>query len=324
MINKPFINKLVFIRSRDFYPYRNQAVEAELTGYAAKGCLIIYLWANDKTVFIGKNQNAFSECNIELLEKDGGFLCRRFTGGGAVYHDKGNINFTFISHKEEYDKRLNFEIMLEAVKSLGLNAELSGRNDITVDGKKFSGNAFYEGREVGLHHGTVLINTDQEKLQKYLKVSSQKLVAKGVKSVVSRVVNLGELNTSITADSVAKAIFDAARAKYPEADVEEWNMNSFDENRIKDKIEGFTDRSYLLGEDVIYDTRLEKRFDWGTADIRVKARDGKIEKIKIYSDSLDTELASRQEKALIGAKIDSYSGEFSDITEALSEKLRLT
>jgi len=315
------MKKIFFIYADGYYPYQNQAVETELIKYADYDSLIIYFWSNDKTVFIGKNQNAYSECNLDELKKDQGFLARRFTGGGAVYHDKGNLNFTFISHRSQYDKTQNFEIMLSALKSLGFDAQLSGRNDITIDGKKFSGNAFYKSNDVGLHHGTVLIKTDPQKLAKYLRVNQAKLSTKGVKSVVSRVVNLSEIKPDITSKDIADAILQSAKNKYPNAELIQIKPCELNQDNIKDLVEKYKNQQYLLGEDIVYDLNIQRRFEWGTADIRVKVDNDRIEKIKIYSDALDTELAARQEQNLLGKNIKDYDGEFADIVNTIKEKL---
>ena len=133
-----------FIVSNQTEPYWNIAVENYLVEYA--DTVTLYLWRNRRTVVIGQNQNPYSEVNVEALEADGGYLMRRKTGGGAVYHDDGNLNFSFVIPKELYDQQRQFSVIQRAVESFGLHTELSGRNDILAEGRKFSGNAFSKGR----------------------------------------------------------------------------------------------------------------------------------------------------------------------------------
>lgn len=137
------IEKLYTIESGSLNPYLNMGLEEYLMYQTGKEECILYLWQNERTVVIGRNQNAWKECHTEELEGDGGYLARRLSGGGAVFHDLGNLNFTFLVRKENFNVEKQTEVILRAVNSLGIRAEKSGRNDITVDGCKFSGNAYF-------------------------------------------------------------------------------------------------------------------------------------------------------------------------------------
>ena len=177
------IEKITYIESNQFSPYRNLAVEEYLLLHCEDKECILYLWQNQNTVVIGRNQNAWKECRTTKLEEEGGHLARRLSGGGAVYHDLGNINFTFLISKEEYDLDRQLQVIIGAMEILGLKAEKSGRNDILIDGKKFSGNAFYEQEKHCYHHGTIMVGVNMETLSRYLTVSKDKLKSKGVDSV---------------------------------------------------------------------------------------------------------------------------------------------
>lgn len=294
------IHQLKVVRAKAFYPYRNQAIEKYLLDSCAEGEMTLYLWANDKTVFIGKNQNAYTECRISELRADGGYLARRFTGGGAVYHDKGNLNFTFIVPREDYNISNQFGIMAAALRSFGLHAEVSGRNDVLIDGKKFSGNAFYKSERAGLHHGTILISSDRASIEKYLSVSPVKLLAKGVKSVSGRVCNLAEYAPALDREKMASALVAALRERYPAAAFGEIPEESLPEEELKRLTAQFADETYLLGEDVTYDVAFQARYEWGVADIRLSLEGERILKAKIYSDALDTACVSEKEKRLAG------------------------
>lgn len=293
------INKLKIIRAEGLNPYRNQAVEKYLLDTCCEGEMILYLWANDKTVFIGKNQNAYTECNISGLVRNGGHIARRFTGGGAVYHDKGNLNFTFITCRKDYDISNQFAIILDAVRALGFNAEINGRNDLTIDGRKFSGNAFYKSENACLHHGTILINSNKNEITKFLNVGRIKLNAKGVKSVESRVCNLCEYRTVGLSD-VENALKTAFTEKFPNAEREYINESALPEDKLELLTERFADRNYVLGDDVHYSVEFEYRYEWGVADIRLELNGDIIENARIYSDALDTDAVELKEKLLTG------------------------
>ena len=184
--------KLLILESTD--PYRNLAIEE----YLFRSCDedVLMLWQNEPTVVIGKNQNAYAEVNLEYAREQGIHVSRRITGGGAVYHDLNNLNFTFIT-SEEKAKVLDYayfcEPILRALAALGLHCSLSGRNDLECDGRKFSGNAQHaEGGRI-LHHGTILFDTDVSVMSRVLRVDREKLEFRAVKSHASRVVNLKEL-----------------------------------------------------------------------------------------------------------------------------------
>ena len=175
-------------------PWHNLALEELLFTSGGEGT-VLYLWQNRNTVVIGRNQNAWKECRADLLEREGGRLARRTSGGGAVFHDMGNLNFTFITPRGGYDLERQLGVILGAVRSQGIDAGFTGRNDlVTAGGGKFSGNAFCFSRDRGLHHGTILVDVDMDKLSRYLVPSADKLRSKGVDSVRSRVANLRELN----------------------------------------------------------------------------------------------------------------------------------
>ncbi|MBQ8310921.1 MAG: lipoate--protein ligase [Clostridia bacterium] len=195
-----------FLRLNTTDPYYNLAVEEYLFLHATDD--LFMLWQNEPTVVIGKNQNAYAEINMDAVEKRGIHIARRITGGGAVYHDLGNLNYTFISAAR--GTSLDFAYftapVIEALACVGICAELSGRNDLVTDGKKFSGNAQYSANGKTLHHGTLLFDSDLEMLSSVLRVDEEKLRTKAIRSVHARVTNLKPLVSEISDTEVLSAL----------------------------------------------------------------------------------------------------------------------
>ena len=189
-----------FLRLNTTDPYYNLAVEEYLFRHATED--VFMLWQNEPCVVIGKNQNAYAEINMDVARRDGIAVVRRITGGGAVYHDDGNVNYTFIaaSGNASLDFSRFCAPIIDALCEVGVTAALSGRNDLTVDGKKISGNAQHSANGKTLHHGTLLFDSDLEKLSSVLHVDEEKLRAKSIRSVRSRVINLKTLLPQLQAD----------------------------------------------------------------------------------------------------------------------------
>ena len=210
------IERLLVCRAGGTDPYENLALEEALLNRVGEGELILYLWQNERTVVIGKNQNPWKECRTALLAEEGGHLARRLSGGGAVFHDLGNLNFTFLMPAQDYDLPRQLTVIQRACRSLGIPAERSGRNDLLADGRKFSGNAFYKHNGKAYHHGTLMVDVDLDRVQRYLSPSKAKLAAKGVESVRSRVVNLREFVPTLTVEQLADALIAALAEVYSE------------------------------------------------------------------------------------------------------------
>lgn len=174
-------------------PRWNLALEQYIFENMDKNDSYFMFWQNDNTIVVGKNQNTLSEINVSFVQEHDITVVRRLSGGGTVYHDLGNLNFTFITDSEQMEQ-INFHTFcLPIVKSLaelGITASISGRNDITIEGKKFSGNSQYIKSNRVLHHGTLLFDSDLSVLEQALKVSKDKISSNGVKSVSSRVTNI--------------------------------------------------------------------------------------------------------------------------------------
>ena len=290
------IKKLLYYISDTVDPHINLATEQFLFDSVADDALILYIWQNQNTVVIGKNQNPFSECRTELLKKEGGALARRHSGGGAVFHDLGNLNFTFICSTENFDVLKHMQVIRSACLLAGIETELSGRNDILANGKKISGNAFYHSKGRSYHHGTLLINVDIEKLDRYLTPPKAKMEAKGVKSVRSRVINLCELAPALTCENMKVHLLSAAEAFFR---MSPKKLGKIDCEEIASLIEHFSNWEYIYGSKIPFNVSCKGSLPFGNVNLGLCVKEGYITNLKLYTDSLDTELSSVVEKALL-------------------------
>lgn len=284
-------------------PYLNIAVENYLLSQPSDGDITMYLWQNYRTVVIGQNQNPYAECQVEQLESDGGYLMRRRTGGGAVFHDLGNINFSFIVPVELYDQHRQFAVLQRAVASYGLDTEVSGRNDVLCQGRKFSGNAFAVGRQQRLHHGTILIRTDVDVLQRYLKVKPAKLLKHGVASVQSRVVNLSELVPDITAQNIVPRLIEAFRQEYG-GTVEHLDFDAVSAiPEVLSLRDDFASPEWKYGRWKNFSAQYSAQFDWGAVEVSISVDQpsATITDIGIASDSLFPDAIDQARSLLLGA-----------------------
>lgn len=295
--------KLQIILGNQYNPYLNLAVESNLLDNFLPNTISLFLWKNKQTVVIGTNQNPYSECDTESLLNEGGFLARRRTGGGAVYHDLGNLNFSFVADKNIYDVKRQMQVIQKALLDFNLETEVSGRNDITYQGRKFSGNAFAKTKNQGLHHGTILIKTDSERLQKYLKVKPAKLHKHGVKSVSSRVINLSEV-ADITSENIIPHLIRAFEDVYQGSATIISFDDLCDENVIRLSQHIGSDE-YLFGKWKEFHTKKSATFDWGSIDldIDIDEENGIIKDINIASDSLEPKSIEAAIELLKGANI---------------------
>ena len=286
-----------------FDPHFNLAIEKHLMDITPPGECVLYLWQNQNTVVIGKNQNAWLECRTSLLEQEDGKLSRRLSGGGAVFHDLGNLNFTFIMCKEDYDVDKQLSVIQAACAFAGITAEKSGRNDLLADGRKFSGNAFYQNRTHAYHHGTLMVNVDKEKLGRYLSPPKAKLEAKGVASVRSRVVNLSELCPTLTIDRLKQYMTQAFCEVYglPATPI---MLNDGDMATVSALAEEYRSWDYLYGAPLPFTFECSEYFPWGYVQLQIEAKNGVIAGAKVYSDAMDWQLPQSIETALTGCRFE--------------------
>ncbi|CBZ53748.1 putative lipoate-protein ligase a [Neospora caninum Liverpool] len=280
---------------------------------------LLFLWRNDKTIVIGRHQNAWSECNIQKMDESGVKLARRYTGGGAVYQDLGNTCFTFLDPVATHNKERNNKIILRALeKAFGIKCSASGRNDLVAsDGRKFSGAAYSKLPHGWLHHGTVMREVDCEALGRYLTPSKEKLASKSIKSVTSRVVNLKTLHAGITHDNLCDAITDSFLEEYGSSadrnvvrgmdSVENLQLEGT-EYRMREHpvfqnhFRTLSNWEWRYGHSPAFERSLSHRFPWGSFDVHVNVAQGYVTDAKIYSDCLFPDLVDAFTEAVRGCR----------------------
>lgn len=308
--------RILMLTTDKVNPYDNLAKEEYLMGLCRSQTrrdesriydAILFLWQNDNTVVIGRNQNAWAEAKTELLESEGGHLARRGTGGGAVFHDLGNLNFSLILPQQDFHLDRTFEFILQLVQSLGIEAERSGRNDILVGGRKFSGNAFRQLAGVGLHHGTLLIDSDYGRVGRYLTVSSEKLKSKAVESVRSRITNLKAVKEDLTIAEVIRKALELFPAFFgPDSPVDILDDRSFPADERLQALEArYASWEWRYGKTFAFGSNLAHRFDWGQIDLQLHVENGIVTEAMLYSDALDSDFISQQPNRLKGLSFSS-------------------
>jgi len=304
---------LLYIHNKNLSPYFNLALEEYFLTKSKDEFFII--WRNDNCIVVGKHQNTLSEINIDFVKKNDISVVRRLTGGGAVFHDKGNINFTFI--KNINDVNISFQEFLEPIveflKSLGVEAKISGRNDIVVDEKKISGNAQTIKNGRILHHGTLLFSANLKNVSEALKVSKEKYESKGVKSVESRVTNIKSyLKNDMTVEEFMDELY---RYIKNNTDIKEYILTQEDIKNIDELVRNkYSTYEWNFGNSPKFNYKNSKKFNSGIVEVYLKIEKGKIDEIKIYGDFFNVADISDIENALKGCKY-----EIGDIKKALKE-----
>lgn len=294
---------MIFVNNNNTNPYFNHSAEEYILKNINEDCFM--LWRNEPCILIGRNQNALSEINVDYVKENNIKVVRRITGGGAVFNDLGNINFSFIC-KSSDDLSTNFlkftAPLIKALNSLGIDASFSGRNDMVIGDRKFSGNAQFYYNDKVLHHGTLLFSSCMTDLSSALKVNPLKIKAKGIKSVSSRVTNISEhLHSPMSIIEFKNYIINFIMNLYNEEKL--YNFTENDLNEINKICENkFSTWNWNFGNSPKYSYKKEKRFDYGTIEVNVQVTSGYIEKIKFYGDFFFTKDIKNLEKSFVGIK----------------------
>ena len=308
---------MIYLESPSRDPYFNLALEEYVFERMDKSKSYFLLWQNDNTIVVGKYQNTAEEIDQAYVDAHHIRVARRLSGGGAVYHDRGNLNFTFIVDRADAPG-LNFKVfvrpVVEALARFGVHAEFTGRNDLTIDGMKFSGNAQYARRGRLLHHGCIMLDSNLTSVADALRVKEAKFASKAVKSVRSRVTTINaHAPAPISMEDFKRALKECAMAS---GELEPCTLTEEDLAAIRKlRDEKYATWAWNYGFSPAYDMRREMKFPAGLVTAHLSAEGGKIKAVRFYGDFFGGELGEL-EGAMVGLPLDGH------LTEAL-EALRV-
>lgn len=307
-----------FIENNSIDPHYNLAFEEYIFKKLKSNEDFVLLWRNGPSIIVGKNQNTVEEINMEFVKENNINVVRRVTGGGAVYHDLGNLNFSFITNADNNEK-IDFKTynipIIKALEKIGVICELSGRNDLVIDSKKFSGIAQSITKGRVLNHGTLLFDSKLDTLSKALNVKRDKIESKGVKSVASRVTNIkpyvkDDIDVLEFKQVLLKNIFE-----YFNQPVEVYELSEEDKENIQKMVdEQYGTWEWNYGRSPKFNYKGYNRFEGGCVETRLQVDNGLIEGCKIYGDFFGKGDVKDLEDKLKGLKYD-----FEEVDNALSD-----
>ena len=298
---------MIYLESKSFDPHFNLAMEQYIFDQMDRNEEYFFLWQNANTIVVGKHQNTIGEINQKFVEEHNISVVRRLSGGGAVYHDMGNLNFTIIVSRTDQMADFDFSRfclpVVNALKKLGVKAEINGRNDITIDGKKFSGNSQYMKQGRIMHHGAILYASDLTTVSKALIVSKDKIASKGVTSVRSRVTNVVDyMEKKVPLEVFKKALLDEMGKREK---LEKQELTTEDIEKIKEIQKARYDTwEWNYGKSPKYDIEKERYIEGcGKFQLNINVKDGIIIAFDVFGDYFGNGDKEDVQKLLQGVKI---------------------
>lgn len=290
--------------SRD--PYWNLALEEYVFEALAKECEFFMLWQNDNTIVVGKYQNTIEEISQSFVDENQIKVVRRLSGGGAVYHDRGNLNYTFIvgeseTQGQEFQRFTRY--VIDALDQFGIQAKFTGRNDITIDGKKICGTAQYVKKGRVMHHGCILVDSNAKKVAGALKPKAMKFESKSTKSVRSRITAIN----ACAAERITVDLFkDALKQQiFQDGHIEEYRLTAHDKEQVKKLRDGrYATWDWNYGKSPAYSFKAEHKFDFGLLCISAEIKEGVIKAAYVSGDFFGDGEIVGLEQALVGARVD--------------------
>ncbi len=291
---------MLCIKHHSTDPYFNIATDEYIFKHIKEDCFM--LWQNDNAIIVGKHQNTLAEINLEYVKEKNIKVVRRLSGGGAVYHDLGNLNFTFTRTGDDAGDMVDFrrytKPIIEVLQNMNVNAEFRGRNDIVINGKKFSGNAEHVFKNKVMHHGTLLFSSNMPNISGALKVNPLKYKDRAVKSVPKRVTNIQDhLDEQISVGEFANRVMDHITNTFD--DCKPYEFTQVDIDKIEAiKREKYATWEWNFGYSPDYNFKQGVKTDGGLLEMNMNVKKGIIEEVKIHGDFFHVRDISEIEEAL--------------------------
>ena len=293
------IRRTACLIARSSDPFRNQAIEKHLMDTLPEDTAILYLWQNAPTVMLGRAQNPWYEVPVDDFRAKGGSIARRLSGGGAMYQDKGCLNFTFIVPKTRFDIPRQLSAIGMAAGAFGVQPQASGRNDLSADGRKFCANAFFKSGSAAIHHGTILVSAQLGQMVNALTVEEGKLPA-GMKKPFPQVVNLADIGRGVSMGAMQESLYWAFARCFGStpAMLDEMMM---DTRSIDQMAAQFASRQWVYPSTIPYTFTVTERFPWGGVTVQMREEGGVVRDARVYTDAMEAALFSHIEQALAGS-----------------------
>lgn len=279
---------MIYIESPTVDPYFNLALEQFVFDEMDRSQMYFMLWQNKNAIIVGKHQNTIREINTQFVKEQNVSVVRRLSGGGAVYHDLGNLNFTFIVSEEKGISNFDFSTfcrpVVDALQKFGVQAKINGRNDITIDERKFSGNSQYAKQGRIMHHGTIMYDSNLDVVSQSLKVSKDKIESKGVQSVRSRVTNVKEyMHEDIPLEEFKETLL---QYMFQDEEIIKYELTPDDIKKIEEiKEKRYATWEWNYGASPQYNIVKERRFeDCGKLEVYMEVKDGCIQAFDVFGD----------------------------------------